>query len=211
MYNTDMPTRAELPTTSQLLRSTLIAVVAAATLLITVVLPAEYGVDPTGIGDVLGLKEMGEIKMQLAEEAQLDAVPVIVAEIAAPPPTITEQVETPVEALPEVIAENAWQDTVVLTLKPGEAAEIKLEMNKDDLAEYEWTTNQGHLNSDLHADGTGGEFVSYRKGRKETSETGKLTAAFSGTHGWFWRNRSKLDVDVTLRVKGTYGEIIRVV
>ncbi|MCP6151252.1 hypothetical protein NL425_26250, partial [Klebsiella pneumoniae] len=70
MYNTDMPTRAELPTSAQLLRSTLIAIVAAAAILITIVLPAEYAVDPTGIGRMLGLTEMGEIKAQLAEEAE---------------------------------------------------------------------------------------------------------------------------------------------
>ena len=69
MYNTDMPTRAELPTTRQLLRSTAIAVVSAAAILVTIVLPAEYGIDPTGIGTALGLAEMGEIKTQLAEEA----------------------------------------------------------------------------------------------------------------------------------------------
>ena len=49
MYNTDIPTRAELPTSKQLLRSTIIAVFAAAAILITVVLPAEYAIDPTGI------------------------------------------------------------------------------------------------------------------------------------------------------------------
>jgi len=211
MYNTDMPTRAELPTTRQLLRSTLIAAVAAAALLVTVVLPAEYGVDPTGIGGVLGLKEMGEIKMQLAEEAQLDAAEAVAVDTSTPAPVITEQVETLAETVPEVNSETAWQDTVVLVLKPGEAAEIKLEMNKDDLAGYEWTTNQGHLNSDLHADGASGEFTSYRKGSKEESDAGELRALFDGAHGWFWRNRSKVDVEVTLRVKGTYGEIKRVV
>ena len=69
MYNTDFPERADLPTTQRLVRSTIIAGVAAIAILITVVLPAEYGVDPTRIGRVLGLTEMGEIKMQLAEEA----------------------------------------------------------------------------------------------------------------------------------------------
>ena len=49
-----------------------IAVIAALAILITVVLPAEYGVDPTRIGRVLGLTEMGEIKQQLAEEAEAD-------------------------------------------------------------------------------------------------------------------------------------------
>ena len=72
MYNTDLPTRAELPSTGKLLRSTLMAAVIAVALLITVVLPAEYAIDPTGAGRLLGLTEMGEIKTQLAEEAELD-------------------------------------------------------------------------------------------------------------------------------------------
>jgi hypothetical protein len=55
MYNTDIPTRAELPTSAQLIRSTLIAAGIAAALLVTVVLPAEYGIDPTGAGRALGL------------------------------------------------------------------------------------------------------------------------------------------------------------
>ena len=72
MYNSDIPTRAELPTTKQLLRSTLIAIVSAAAILVAVVLPAEDNIDPTGIGKALGLAEMGEIKQQLAEEAERD-------------------------------------------------------------------------------------------------------------------------------------------
>ena len=55
------------------LRSTLIAAGVAAALLVTVVLPAEYNIDPTGIGGALGLAEMGAIKVQLHEEAEADA------------------------------------------------------------------------------------------------------------------------------------------
>src|SRR5215208_169722 len=72
MYNTDMPNRAELPTSAQLIRSTLIAAGVAAALLVAVVLPAEYGIDPTGAGRAFGLAEMGEIKGQLAKEAEAD-------------------------------------------------------------------------------------------------------------------------------------------
>ena len=72
MYNSDMPTRAELPSSRQLLRSTAIAAAAAAALLVTVVLPAEYAIDPTGVGSLLGLTTMGEVKGQLAREAEVD-------------------------------------------------------------------------------------------------------------------------------------------
>ena len=74
MYNTDIPTRAELPSSQQLLRSTFIAMASAAAILVAVVLPAEYNIDPTGIGKVLGLAEMGQIKAQLAKEAEDDRV-----------------------------------------------------------------------------------------------------------------------------------------
>ena len=69
MYNTNFPAKADLPTTERLLRSTGIAAAAAAVILTTLVLPAEYGFDLTGVGRLTGLKTMGDIKMQLAEEA----------------------------------------------------------------------------------------------------------------------------------------------
>jgi hypothetical protein len=69
MYNNDLPTRAELPSTIKLLQSTLVAAIVALVLLITTVMPSEFGIDPTGVGRLLGLKKMGEIKTQLAEEA----------------------------------------------------------------------------------------------------------------------------------------------
>lgn len=73
MYNTDLPTRADLPSSARLRRSTFIAATIAAILLVTIVLPAEYGVDPLRIGRVFGLTQMGAIKVQLAEEAAADA------------------------------------------------------------------------------------------------------------------------------------------
>ena len=72
MYNTDLPKRADLPTTGKLLRSTALAALIAGGLLVTTVLPAEYGIDPTGIGRALGLTPMGEIKMSLAAEARAE-------------------------------------------------------------------------------------------------------------------------------------------
>jgi len=72
MFNADKPSLDQLPTTTQLIRSTIIAGLSALAILLTVILPAEYGIDPTGIGRGLGLTEMGEIKKQLAEEAEAD-------------------------------------------------------------------------------------------------------------------------------------------
>ena len=72
MYNTPFPDRADLPSSGRLIRSTIVAGVSAVAVLITIVLPSEYGIDPTRVGSMLGLTPMGEIKMQLAAEARAD-------------------------------------------------------------------------------------------------------------------------------------------
>lgn len=50
-------------------RITVVAVLVAALLTITTVLPAELAVDPTGVGAKLGLTQMGRIKRELARKA----------------------------------------------------------------------------------------------------------------------------------------------
>ena len=52
-----------------LIRSTMLAGGGALAILVLFLLPAEYGVDPTGVGGLLGLTQMGDIKQQLAGEA----------------------------------------------------------------------------------------------------------------------------------------------
>jgi hypothetical protein len=65
-----MPER-EPPSPRALLYATIAALVVAILLFVAVVLPAEYGVDPTGIGRPLGLTRMGEIKRAAAEAAEM--------------------------------------------------------------------------------------------------------------------------------------------
>lgn len=62
MYNTNRPNPDELPSAGRLFRSTVLAAFVALVILIMVVLPAEYGFDPTGVGHLLGLTEMGQSK-----------------------------------------------------------------------------------------------------------------------------------------------------
>jgi hypothetical protein len=46
MYNTKKPNLDELPTTAQLIKSTKVSAIVAVAILFTIILPAEYGVDP---------------------------------------------------------------------------------------------------------------------------------------------------------------------
>lgn len=57
-------------TSGGLIRSTLMAGGGALAILTFFWLPAEYGIDPTGVGGLMGLTEMGDIKQQLAGEAE---------------------------------------------------------------------------------------------------------------------------------------------
>lgn len=210
MYNTDMPTRAELPTSAQLLRSTLIAFVTAAVLLVTVVMPADYGIDPTGIGRLLNLTEMGEIKKELAADAAADAAaqPAGVAAAPAVQASPVEPAASP-SAAPAVEAPKpVWRDETRITLKPGEGIEIKLSMNKEAKALFAWAVQGGVVNFDTHGDALG-RSISYEKGRGVASDEGELVAAFDGKHGWFWRNRGNASVTLLLQTGGDYSRIDR--
>ncbi len=208
MYNTDIPTRAELPTTKQLLRSTLIAIVTAIILLMTVVLPAEYAIDPTGIGRALGLAEMGTIKTQLAKEAEADKQSSLPLTAPAAPGLLLRLIaEFGIKSAAAQTPNRS--DEMKVTLKPGEGAEVKLTMDKDAKTSFAWTVAGGTVNFDTHGDASG-QSISYEKGRGVPGQKGVLEAAFTGNHGWFWRNRGNAPVVVTLQTTGAYRDIKRV-
>ena len=206
MYNANKPDASELPSTGQLLKSTGIAVVIASALLVTVVLPAEYGVDPTRIGSLLGLTEMGRTKIQLAAEAEAEEAGLAVAASApASAPAASAAPPTPVVATP-----GQRSDETVLTLEPDQGAEIKLVMAEGARVRFTWTSSGGAINYDTHADRPGTPYHGYSKGTEQRVE-GELVAAFDGSHGWFWRNRTGEPVTITLQTTGAYSEVKRVV
>jgi len=215
MYNSDILTRAELPSTRQLLRSTIIAIVSAAAILVAVVLPAEYNIDPTGVGRALGLAEMGEIKQQLAEEAERDRL--MDQQTPAVAPASDQQSSLIGEILLGMFISSAQaqeiaparSDTMSITLKPGEGTEVKLVMLNGAKVNFAWTVEGGVVNFDMHGDG-GGNKISYEKGRGVPGAEGVLEASFDGNHGWFWRNRGEADVTVTLKTEGDYSDIKKV-
>lgn len=212
MFNSQRPKTDDLPTSGQLLKATAVAALAAGTLLVTVILPAEYAIDPTGAGRLLGLTEMGEVKAQLAEEAAADAVQTV-ATAAQPAPAPSAAPAEAAAARPDaqIAAAATRSDVTTLTLAPGEAAEIKAVMANGASLQYQWSVSGGHVNFDTHADAPGISYHGYGKGQKSTGDAGKLVAAFEGSHGWFWRNRSEGTVTITLKTDGAYTAIKRVV
>jgi hypothetical protein len=245
MYNAPQPNIQDLPTSAQLRRSTIIAALSAVAIGTIVYLPAEYGSDPTGIGSILGLTQMGEIKQQLYAEAEADELaasqittalappepdpgsrleaieeqltaiaPAVEVDrlAAAPPPepvaNTPEQVIIPTpQTVPDVTETVApvWRDEVSYTLAPTEGVEVKLVMEAGAVAEFYWTANGAVVAYDTHGDGDSS--ISYEKGRDVADQTGTLTAAFTGNHGWFWRNRTEAPLTITLFVRGDYSEM----
>ena len=203
MYNSDTPSRAELPSSKQLLRSTILAAIAALVLLVAVVLPAEYGIDPTGVGRVLRMTEMGGIKQQLAAEAAADAAATSAAQSPATAMPVANVAPAPTQP---TAPKMEWRDETPFTLTPGEGTEIKLKMTEGAKAQYAWVVEGGEVNFDTHGDAPG-KSISYEKGRGVSSDNGVLEAAFTGNHGWFWRNRGKSNVTVILRTRGDYTDI----
>ena len=204
MYNTEIPKDVELPSSARLIKSSVFALVSAGVILITCILPAEYAIDPTGIGNVLGLKKMGEIKQSLKAE-NTDNVLIqttgTIGTTSAVPASTTEPTT-------EIVAVR--KDSISIDLKPGQATEVKLSMPKDASVNYEWRTEGGGVNFDTHGDAAGVSYHGYGKGRNETQQQGTLTAAFDGKHGWFWRNRTENPVKVMLNVEGHFSEMKKV-
>jgi hypothetical protein len=181
-------TTPELPSLSRLLRATALAFVVAAVLLILIVLPAEYGVDPTGIGRRLGLT-----RLAAADTHEQPA--------AIPAGRLAAAIERPA---------SFRVDEVGLTLASGEGAEIKATMREGDRFVYSWSTHGGAVDFDMHGEPAvrkGDEYSSYSKKDGETGSHGSFEAPFDGTHGWFWQNLGADPVTITLKTSGFYDRI----
>jgi hypothetical protein len=158
-------------------------------LVVSVVLPAETGRDPTGVGQRLGLTEMGRIKMALASEAAADSGN-----------TRTKRVAIGASG-------SRWRDSMAITLKPTEGIEVKMTMRTGERARYAWATDGGEVYFNMHGEPPDPpkDFAAHRYGKGTSAgESGELVAAFDGVHGWFWRNRTDVPVTITLRTGGEY-------
>ena len=202
---------AETPSSGSLIRSTFIAAAVAAALLVTCVLPAEYGVDPTGVGRLLGLTQMGEVKLALAEEAANNAAAEASADSVVAAAEAAGTAPAPVAVIAGGVPSAADRvDTTLVTLAPNKGGEVKLVMPGGTRARYVWRITNGVVNYDMHGDSTNAPkdwFVSYKKAQGVAADSGELVAGFNGNHGWYWRNRGTADVLIRLITSGSYSRI----
>lgn len=186
---------SDLPSSRQLLRATLVAIAAASLILVAIVLPVEYGIDPLGTGRASGLYR-----------PPADATVPVTASATA------------VQAMPGLskpLLESSTPfrtEEMTVRLESGEGVEVKAAMRQGERIVFGWTASGGGVDVDMHGEVVGAAddaYTSYLKGEAQTSGHGALEAPVAGNHGWFWQNLNDTPVTVTVKVSGFYDKLFR--
>lgn len=171
------------------------------------VLPAEFGIDPTGIGKATGVLKMSDtedtniylerglartgVMFPLDAPVPVDAQPAKLAEVLA------------ANGLPAVPAAAMKSDRFTFELLPYEGIELKYELNAGSPIVFTWQ-GTGPLDYDQHGHPyEGGEELTESYSiTKAPTQSAVYVAPFTGIHGWYWQNRTLEPVTLTLDATG---------
>jgi hypothetical protein len=184
-----------LPSKRKLAKTTALALAVAVVLLVTTVLPAEYGIDPLGTGAALGLTAIsGRVSASTPEEVVVSAGATL----------------TPVQEGPVARYGAEYKvDSSQFVLGPYEYVEYKYHLEKGATMLYSWTATSTTI-QDFHGDPDSaphGSTVSYGK-QNQRQANGTFTAPFSGIHGWYWENPGGEPITVTVTTAGFYSSAL---
>jgi len=164
------------------------AVVLGTLLTVLVILPTEYGMDPTGFGALTGLNALSQ-PPEVVVETKFAAPPEIAR--AEPIPFRQDTITVPIGAFGRGLA----------------ATEYKVTMAEGQSLVYSWTSSvplifefHGHTNP---TDGSPAEVMDYIKGNASEGN-GSLTAPLTGIHGWYFANSAFEEAKVELKLAGFY-------
>ncbi len=191
-----------LPSAGAIARASGIALIVAVAILLTVVLPAEYGIDPLKTGAALHLTDLANATDTKAVAAKPESAPEPASAVGARPVPAPAGIYTSQPKIYKVDSED-------LTLFPGDGVEIKYHMQKGAGMLYSWKAT-GNVLYEFHGEPdkkpNPDYFESYElddKAGKDHSY-GSFTAPTTGIHGWFWQNKGKKQVDIHLTTAGFY-------
>jgi len=189
--------REGLPSTKSLFKATGVAALIGLLVLITTILPAEYGIDPTGLGHKMGLTVLSQANATEPKSPEAASSSDNLLSLSAGPVWKTQN--------------TLSSDTTTVTLEPDEGLEVKATMNAGDRMVFNWASEGGPVNFDMHGErfNDGDNFTSYWQGRNEPAANGAFEAPFDGTHGWYWRNRGDETVTIVLQTSGFYDSITK--
>ncbi|HTQ98598.1 MAG TPA: hypothetical protein VMH83_01350 [Candidatus Acidoferrum sp.] len=197
------------PKPAQLWRSVLLAAVAAAAILVLVVLPAEYGIDPTGFGGAIGLTKMAAPSTKLITLTDNIGGNQTLRQAAVPDPGQPTPLPNP--AVFQDQPQPPTTRTLQVVVPAGKGTEVKLKMQEGKVALFSWSSGSDKVYADYHGhDPSFGPefFVRYKEDQENTGGNGSLTAPFSGEHGWFWLNINDHPVTITLTATGYFDDVI---
>lgn len=190
----------------QIIKAILFALIISTLILVSAVLPAEYGIDPIGTGKLFGFS-----KLHFSENEALTtqkSFPLIKMEKAGSGPEVKRPIEADNPPPKKQFAER--EDTIEVIVPAGKGIEYKTYMLKGGKMKYEWKTNHGTVYLDFHGEVKQAKplndvyFESYTLAYSNNM-VGTFYAPFEGKHGWFFRNNEKKDIIVTLKLKGQYS------
>ena len=165
-------------TIKSLIKALLVAMAFAVVILITLVFPAEYGVDPTGLG-----KQFGLIALSETTEEKISVAPAL--------------------SDGDILVK---QDSVQIRVPAMSGVEYKFHMSKGAVLEYSWAANGAKLYFDFHGEPQGDKTGYFKSYKESTSgmDSGSQAMPFVGSHGWYWKNESAKAIELTLKTKGVY-------
>jgi hypothetical protein len=141
------PYEAHPPSAKRLMLSCAVAIAGAAVALVTFVLPAEYGIDPTGIGRALGLTAISGPSRTI-EVADVVGGNEKYREVEIP--EFGQPVPLPNPAVHQDEPEPPKTRTLEVTIPPEKETEVKMVMQASKMIEYSWHTDRGTVYTDFH-------------------------------------------------------------
>ena len=194
----------------QLIRATIISAIIGVFVLVIAVMPAEYGLDPTGAGKALGFDKLyipDEGSENVEVSTDRGSLPLVKLEKVGSGKNVPVPVEVNLPAPSQKIPVRTDEITITVPAKKG--IEYKFDMLKHGKIKYEWVTNSGLVYIDFHGEVKQKEkskqtyYESYTLGYSNNM-AGSLLAPFEGPQGWYFRNDSNEPIEVNIRLEGEY-------
>ncbi len=184
MNPSEEPAGPTMPSRDGLWKQLAIALAVATVILALFILPSEYGIDPTGLGQRMGL-------LALSPQSAAAQIP----DIPMAPPETARFYTSPIRS-----------NVIEIPLEVDGELEYKFRMKAGETIVYSWTVDNGAAYYDFHAASEpDGRDLRYKEEQEGASSGhGSLVAPFDGIHGWYWLNLEDHPIVITLRVSGFY-------
>lgn len=197
---------------SQIIKVSLIALLASLIISLIAVLPAEYGKDYTGLGKLLGFSRLyqehneADKKMAIKEVPTQDFKEITIDNVGS-----GSEATKPIEASNPAPSKQSdlRTDSVKITIPAGKGLEYKIAVLKYGQVKYAWkTANKAIVFVDLHGDvktetKNSPYYESYVVANSNNM-AGSFIAPFEGKHGWYFKNRTTQDIEIIIHLTGQY-------